>query len=79
MGRGAHGPAPVSASLYRLRRQTALLGTASPSSRQRVGGGKDNAARSIRIDPSANTPVLDRLSALDRDDVNRFAFDNRAV
>ena len=37
-GRGAHGPAPVSASLYRLRRQTALRGTVSPSSRRRVGG-----------------------------------------
>ena len=37
-GRGAQGPAPVSASLYRLRRQTALRGTLSPSSRRHVGG-----------------------------------------
>ena len=29
-GRGTRSPAPVSASLYRLRRQTALRGTASP-------------------------------------------------
>ena len=39
-GRGAQGPAPVSASLYRLRRQTALLGTVSPSSCEQVGGGQ---------------------------------------
>ena len=37
-GRGIHSPAPGSASLYRLRRQTVLRGTANPSSRQRVRG-----------------------------------------
>ena len=37
-GRGAHGPAPVGASLHRLRRQTALRGTVSPSSVGMVGG-----------------------------------------
>ena len=37
--RGVHGPAPASASLHRLRRQTVLRGTVNPSSRQRVGGG----------------------------------------
>ena len=29
-GRGAHGPAPASASLHRFRRQTVLRGTVSP-------------------------------------------------
>ena len=32
-GRGAHDPAPASASLHRLRRQTVLRGTVNPSSR----------------------------------------------
>ena len=31
-GRGVHGPAPASASLHRLRRQTVLRGTVNPSS-----------------------------------------------
>ena len=31
-GRGPHDPAPASASLYRLRRQTVLRGTVNPSS-----------------------------------------------
>ncbi len=35
----AHDPAPASASLYRLRRQTALRGTVSPSSRRHGRGG----------------------------------------
>ena len=38
-GRGAHGPAPASASLHRLRRRTVLRGTVNPSSRQHVGEG----------------------------------------
>ena len=46
-GRAAHGPAPVSASLYRLRRQTALLGTVSRSSRGLGGGGRRTALRGV--------------------------------
>ena len=41
----AHDPAPVSASLYRLRRQTALRGTVSPSSRRHGRGGQRTALR----------------------------------
>ena len=44
-GRGVHGPSPVSASLYRLRRQTALRGTVNPSSRRHVKGAERTALR----------------------------------
>ena len=37
-GRGIHGPAPASASLHRLRRQTVLRGAVNPSSCRHAGG-----------------------------------------
>ena len=40
-GRGVHDPAPASASLYRLWRQTVLRGTVDPSSRRLVWGPMD--------------------------------------
>ena len=56
-GRGSHGPAPASASLYRLRRQTVLRETVRPSSRRHGWGANRRSTGAGREEYSHHPPT----------------------